>query len=184
MLNTLLIASTSALISFSASASPVQPAVNEEACFAREYSAAHLQSNPQQKLESLLVLVSNTRERFQNVSYDSKNAKVIGVSKGKYYLNEGAGCEYRADGSIRCGVDCDGGAFTLTPQARSVLFQVAENYYFPLFKSGKDQETAGPSDMISLEANDHANAKYKLYPVAPQLCKDALDQAKMGLWGC
>src|SRR3712207_8386901 len=38
---------------------------------------------------------------------------ILGTSGGKYYLNEEAGCSYEADGSIRCGIDCDGGSFEM-----------------------------------------------------------------------
>ena len=174
------------LVSISAFAAKpnLQPELGEKACFERQYTAEHMRANPNQKLSSMYVFVEHTRETYEGGSYDLKSAKVVGKSKNEFYMNDQAGCDYKADGSISCAIECDGGAFNVRPRNGNVLFSVNEDYYFPLYKNGKDQETAEPEDTLSLEANDKDNAAYKLYPVEPVRCEEALARAKTGNWGC
>ena len=167
-------------------ATSVQPGVGAPACFKREYSDEHMSRHPQQKLSSLFVMV--TRDKWKGESPDpelaSPGADVVGEKDGVYYANPDAGCEYKANGATRCAVECDGGAFDLKDRSDNVLFSVAKDYYFPLFREGTTAETAGKEDELQLEASDKENAHYKLYQVPARECEAAIRRAKIGEWGC
>ena len=185
------IALFSCLISVTASAlalaapSSLQPALGEKACFERKYTSDHLRRNPKQHLSSMYILVTHMRDSYSDGgTYDWVNGTVVGASKNEYYMNDNAGCVYKADGSISCNIECDGGAFEVYPQSDSVLFQVAKDYYFPLYRRGTDQETAGREDVLHFSSDDRDNAVYKLYPVEVKKCEAAIARAKIRSWGC
>jgi hypothetical protein len=166
-------------------ASVVQPPVGKPACFKRVYSDEHMKRHPKQKLSSLYIQVQKDQWKFgDEEEYSAPGAKLVGVSKGQYFVNNNPGCTYEKDGSTRCSIECDGGAFNLKPRKSGVMFSVQDDYYFPLFKNGTDQETATEQDMLSLDWIDEENRNYLLYQVPTSECEAAQERAKVGEWGC
>ncbi len=167
------------------SASIVQPSVGNPACFKRVYSDDHMKRHPKQKLSSLYIQVQRDQWKFgDEEEHSAPGAKLVGVSNGRYYVNNNPGCSYEKDGTTRCRIECDGGAFNLKPRKPGVMFSVENDYYFPLFKSGSNQETAQEQDMLSLDWIDVENRNYLLYQAPTSECEAAQERATLGDWGC
>jgi hypothetical protein len=101
----------------------ILPPVHEaKVCFARTYDAAHLRRHPRQKVTGLLFQVRYYRHepapefpQGQRNYYFDMAAKVKGHRKT---LRTSGECMIR-DGTIWCGVECDGGAVIVRREAKS-----------------------------------------------------------------
>lgn len=174
-----------ALTTLSAHAAVPQPAAGVPVCMVRQYTAEHLRRNPAQKLSSLFVkLETKTVTGDGNQTYSYNAATVVGQSNDVFYGNNLAGCEYKADGTVKCQVDCDGGSFNLVPRDMGVLFQVTKDYYFPLYKNGADPENAKPGDELQLNGNDKENNEYLTQPVDVEQCDRAIQAMRQADFGC
>ncbi len=147
----------------------VQPEMGHPACFKRVYTDDELRSQPKQLVSSLYVIVERSKHDPE-VDVDMHKAEVFGYRNGQLFTNREPLCEFKADGSSNCFVECDGGSFDLLPRNGHALFKVTEDYYFPLFLDGKNRSSARTRDTISLDANDRANRLFKLYPVPFSEC--------------
>jgi hypothetical protein len=149
-------------------ASNLQPPVGGKACFAREYTRAHMRANPNQLLSAMAVLIENNRPSSERPGYIG--AKVVGQRNGKLYGNQ-AWCQYKTGGSVSCAIDCDGGSFSLTSNGADVFFSVTKDYYFPLYGQGTTRESQDPRDSVSLRHEDKDNRVFKLFQTAIPDCE-------------
>jgi hypothetical protein len=172
------------LIGFSGSAfaMKIQPKLGEKACLSREYSASHMKKHPGQALNALSVIIENIAAN-EVYDFDHRTVKVVGERDGKLWGNE-AWCDYRPNGSVKCQIECDGGAFTLYPNKKGALFNVAKDYYFPLYVQGSDPENFKEEDQLSLWYEDEENRAYQLYPAEVPACEQVWDEYKAVDHGC
>lgn len=115
---------------------PAHLPLGKEACYGRVYDAGHLAKHPKQLVTSLHLFHDLepdqstedeplTREELLKNEMESSSVNVNAYvqfrnRKGVYWntLN----CNRSADGKLtRCGIDCDGGSFTLQPRQKNLL---------------------------------------------------------------
>lgn len=163
----------------------LQPGPGNKVCLAREYTSAHMKRHPNQTLRTLAVIIDNKTKMEE---YGYIHARVLGERNGTLFGNRGAGCSYGKDGSVTCSVDCDGGAFKIKPGKNgSALFQVAKDYYFPLFLSGAQPDEGGvpdESNSISLEYREPEDRTYRAYPVDVRWCEEQWNRYAAADFGC
>jgi hypothetical protein len=157
------------------------PSVGEKTCYRREYSEAYLKENPKQVLTSMYVIASTRVDE----GYTWSSSEVAGISReGGLFLNSSA-CSMLADGRAFCQIDCDGGSFYLVPRkAGGLYFRVTEDYYFPLYREGVNEETATQSDTLSFLGKDKNNSLYKLFKAPMSECEKIFNKAKQPQMGC
>lgn len=169
-----------------AGAIDLQPASGQKVCIARKYDQKHMKDHKGQKLNAMTVIIGEQPVDVSGSDEKFISARVIGERNGKLYGNE-AGCQYLKDGSVKCSIDCDGGAFNLTPTTKeqAALFTVAKDYYFPLFVQGADPENYdNEKDVLRLDYNDLENRTYKLYPAELPTCEQEWEKYKSEPIGC
>ena len=123
---------------------------HRNSCYQRVYDEAHLKAHPQQRVAMI---------RFENfpdvygpvgedgkVYFDEKTGEVtfsIIVAfrdhPHKLYSNDGA-C-YPEGGKLRCGIDCDGGSFTLSDAGKTDIMLHNEGFRVTVCE-GDDEATA------------------------------------------
>ncbi len=103
-----------------------------DACFGRSYDAAHLKRHPKQRVAAFHLLRDFTPDRStEDVPQSAEEMKTddgqygsVTVSAFVRFRNRPGtfwhmlSCHRSDDGGVRCGVDCDGGSFSLKPLAR------------------------------------------------------------------
>lgn len=114
---------------------PTHLPLGKEACYGRVYDANHLAKHPKQLVASLhlfhdLAPDQNTedepltREELLKNELESSSINVNAFvrfrnRKGVYWNT--LSCNRSADGKLtRCGIDCDGGSFTLQPRQKNL----------------------------------------------------------------
>lgn len=158
------------------------PKQGEAACYRRDYNSDHMRRNPSQALGSLYVWLRHAKDGSEE---DYSGAKVLGLRRsGEVFLNRDPSCEFKADGTVFCFVECDGGSFSLEPRTDSIYFRVTKDYYFPLFRNGADPENPREEEILHLDGKDRNNNLYRLYQVDEQDCKDAFDRITERSYGC
>lgn len=158
------------------------PKEGQAACYRRDYGTDHLRRNPRQELQSLFVWLRRVREGAEG---DYSGAKVLGLHRGgEAYLNQDSSCEFKADGSVFCFVECDGGSFRLEPRTDSIYFRVTKGYYFPLFRNGSDPENLRDEEILQLDGGDKNNSLYRLHPVPESECEGAFSRVTERSYGC
>jgi hypothetical protein len=162
----------------------LQPGPHTPVCLLRQYTAEHMAANPKQKLNAIYVKLSDVAVKGQHEIDHYTASNVIGLSDGKFYGNDLAGCTFKADGSAQCQVDCDGGSFGLYPRLNSVLMQITKDYYFPLYLNGATPDSERPGDELSFDGNDKDNNEYLLQEVDVRECDRAIQLMKRAEWGC
>ncbi|HEY8278193.1 MAG TPA: hypothetical protein VIH99_01130 [Bdellovibrionota bacterium] len=155
----------------------LQPKGNESACFQGVYSAEHRRNNPKQEFSELTILVENIVAPPDSEVASYISAKLVGAKNGTLYGNA-ATCEYKANGSVFCFIECDGGSFSLRRGDRGVEFAVTPDYYFPFFRKGADPDQPHTDDTVSFSGKDPANSVYKLLPAKANACKVRWSQYK------
>ncbi len=173
----------SLLTPLSYAASLVAPTDGVKSCFAREYSVEHMKRNPRQHFSKMHVLLSEDKMQSEGQTYSLQMVRVVGEKHGQLWGNK-AGCEYAADGSATCSIECDGGSFQLKPQSgKNIHFQISKDYYFPFIRAGAkpvqedgEPDQVAPEDMLSLEYKDRDNRTYRLEQSEPGLCETVWDR--------
>ena len=159
----------------------IVPSKDKPVCLKRVYSKKHMQQNPKQLLNELYVKVAYTTDREENIILGS----VVGMRKGAAYGNTAYCGEVRADGSVRCSIDCDGGAFTLANGAapESVFLNIGD-YYFPLFKNRMSApEPEDPEEYEQINLDGKANQLWRLEAADPAQCDAAIQRIEPGQEG-
>jgi hypothetical protein len=108
-----------------------------EACFGRVYDAAHLKTHPRQRVTSFHLSREFKSDPYSEdqgsgedelKSVDGEYGRVnvtayVRFRDRKGVYTNGLSCGKTDDGKIRCGVDCDGGAFNLKTSGQSLLLE-------------------------------------------------------------
>lgn len=85
-----------------------------ELCLVREYDAAHLAAHHRQRVAAMLLWVAPPDPR--RGWHEARIAiRFRGESAWRRAVTE---CRAQGSGRVQCGVECDGGGFTLEPGAR------------------------------------------------------------------
>jgi hypothetical protein len=122
-----------------------------QGCYARFYDEAHLRDNPRQMVESITLYRNG---EFQDPGGELTLSFDITTRDGKWY--EGTGICI----GNRCGVEGDGGSFTLVPYRDGLLLEVDG-------RAGMHAE--GPDGFIALEETD--DTEFLLYAEAGRTCQ-------------
>lgn len=170
--------------SVSNAAIPLKSELNAPICLKREYSEEHMRANPKQLLTSLYIYLATAQKTYGDETFIHSGAEVFGRTPANLYVNREPTCESRADGSIFCFAECDGGSFELVPRETNALFRISKDYYFPLFQNGFDRETATEKQTLSLDAKDRHNNVYKVFSAPIRECLAVKKLAKKVTGGC
>ncbi len=140
-------------------------------CFKRIYTKEHMADHPTQKLSAIYVSFANVKVTDdEGAAWEYINGKVTGVKTATEtkYTNTASSHKETPDYGTRFGVDGDGGAFNIkkTSNGKSLLLNVDENYYFPLYKA-----KYGEDDSVSLEYDKAEDRTWKLEVADPSECK-------------
>lgn len=174
---------------------PAHLPLGKEVCYGRVYDRQHLAKHPKQLVTSLHLFRDlspdqntesepQTREEF--VKYESEGG-YVNVSayvrfenrKGLYW--NALTCHKTPDGKLtRCGIDCDGGSFTLKPQQKNL---VLTNEGFVLVGGCGASEDESENPVFFHPGEDDKTFRLEPLPLAQCMAlRDALKPAyaKMG----
>lgn len=95
---------------------------NAYACFARHYAAAHLAGHPHQNVREMLAFVASTYDK-ESATRESRMELGVGFRGLARNMEVSGDCSTDVDGQqlFRCGVDCDGGNFSVTTKGQSAV---------------------------------------------------------------
>ncbi len=137
----------------------------EPGCYSRNYSAAHLQSQPDQVVAAMkLKIYDQDGGRFARMIVSFANqGHVRRDGHGAQVLDQFLLCFDESDGTPICAVECDGGSFRITRQDKTGL--TFETDYLMV---GNTEECGG---LINLAEKPRESVKYRLGRVDPQNCQ-------------
>lgn len=162
-----------------------------EACFGRNYDAAHLKATPRQRVTAFYLhrsfepdkaLEEPPQSREDRVSADGENG-MVNVT-GYFRLRDRKGvftnyfsCTKESEGNgVRCGIDCDGGSFKLRASGKSLL---AENEGFVVVGGcGADEEESAKPVFIKPGTDDKT---FRIDPQPPAQCT-TLQNERAPVW--
>lgn len=119
-------------------------------CYYRFYDEAHLRSHPRQMVEDIFITYD---EDYQDPNGELTLRFGIRTRDGKSY--DGVGI---CQGNV-CGVEGDGGRFSLTPYRDGLRLDVDK---------GRGMHAEGADGYIYLEDTD--DTEFLLYPQSPRAC--------------
>lgn len=122
-------------------------------CWARDYDAAHLAAHPDQRVVSITLgpsTVSGT------VDGETVHRLVVRLRGPDTVATATAYCS--GTGAMDCGIEGDGGVFTLTPDGASVLLRVGE---YGLWLEG----AAGAVELSGTSGDD------RVFRLDPAVCR-------------
>jgi hypothetical protein len=106
---------------------------NSGACFSRDYSTSHMRSHRKQRVSGIALIytpMASFGGEPAQPQWDTQNddpnfnatlaVKLVGQRRTYY---QGVNCRSPGQGSIRCVIDEDGGAFTLTKTSTGLRLQ-------------------------------------------------------------
>ncbi|MGL4768135.1 MAG: hypothetical protein ACRCV6_08690 [Formosimonas sp.] len=150
-------------------------------CFSAQYNAEHLKTHPKQKVRALWIYVPPAKmnnygdERKLMSGMDEKEGMGQIMARFKNdsanYISDGAECTVKPSGIWHCGIECDGGQFTLqTSPAGNVLLK-------PLYDRIR-LTSCGEAPKERYINTDEDQAIFALHPVALAACKKLQRQYK------
>jgi hypothetical protein len=180
----LVIAATAARAEERTSPLPEHLPLGQEACFGRVYDAAHLASHPRQQVTSFHLaheFAADPNSEFPPAAMDeirkadgdnghvSVTAYVRFRDRPGVYSN-GLSCYRTEEGRTLCGVDCDGGSFSLKTSGASLLL---ENEGFVVVGGcGANEEESEERVSVSPGADDRV---FRLDPKPVAACRAERD---------
>lgn len=112
-----------------------------DSCYARQYSAEHLASHPNQTVAQ--IEFGHFPTRYKEWAYDPEEGSIPFIvqvtfrDSDKIY-NDFGECRPQADG-LRCQIECDGGGFTLTHKdTDSILLHTRDGNGFTVTGCGDE----------------------------------------------
>jgi hypothetical protein len=91
-----------------ASEVPLKLKSGESACFERAYSTPHLKMHPKQTVRWIRIEHAASKDGY---IYADVKARFVGDRR---LFSDGGSCSYEDNGDLVCGIDCDGGRYSLT----------------------------------------------------------------------
>lgn len=88
------------------------------ACYARHYDAAHLRSHPDQNVRDIVMLAYRPDWEGADASILNFEARFRDGGAPAEFSGE---CRSARDGVLACGIECDGGEFTLKNAGRDAI---------------------------------------------------------------
>lgn len=149
-----------------ASPLPSHLPLGKEACFGRDYDAAHLASHPKQRVTSFYLFRDFSPDtsaeapplsRDELIAADGSDGNVGVTAYVRFRDRQGLfwnslSCRRSDDGTVRCGVDCDGGGFKLRAEDQSLL---VENEGFVVVGGcGASEDEREREDVVKPGADD------------------------------
>ncbi len=161
-----------------------------EACFGRTYDAAHLRRHPKQRVTGFYLLrdfspdagsENEPMSKEDMLSADGQYGSIlleayVRVRGRKGVYSNHFSCSRDDKGTMRCGIDCDGGSFSARPTGRSLLVQ-NEGFVVVGGCGASDEESENPL-VISPGADDRV---FRLDPQPLAQCT-ALRDAQKPVW--
>lgn len=131
-------------------------------CFERNYSDAHLAKNPAQVVDRMVLhLTSNGDETVGRIWITTaRQGHVMAAGLGGQRFSQFLICWAELDGLQRCGVECDGGTFTVTRRDdKSLTFETKYLLVGEIEDCGGAVDLAeAPGQMVSYRLNAAADA--------------------------
>lgn len=97
-------------------------------CFSAQYDAVHLKAHPKQKVSALWVYVPPAKPIEYGYGDMQKLASSMGQVMARFkndkadYISDGMECTVESNDVWHCGIECDGGQFTLQANPNSAVF--------------------------------------------------------------
>jgi hypothetical protein len=177
----------SAMTAVSAFAVDINPTLVQPVCLQRVYTKEHVANNPKQKLSELTIKLQEKSytDEYSKDTYTIKLAQLVARSTadGALYGNT-AGCNFNADGSASCQIECDGGSFDLKQRPSWINFAVTPDYYFPFYKGVLEPDIENTEEFVSLDGNDPDNNLFRVEKVSVDKCDAAIAQILEKDGGC
>ena len=133
-------------------------------CFARDYGAAHLVAHPEQVVSAMRLRIGEpgadgeAPAEMRVVLSDQGRARAEGV--GGQMLTQALVCKDWGDGPA-CGVECDGGLFSVVEDAEGVTLTTDR------LLVGESEECGGSFDLVEREGEP---VSYRLLRAEPSAC--------------
>ena len=124
-----------------------------QVCFERVYSAAHLKKNPKQIVKAIRVTLTQEDHLYNAVDVETR--KPI---KGTTKFSSGGACKLAA-GKLMCGLDADGGGYTLVENGKTAVLKISSALFLYRNNVESDDESEGRDLVLSAGST---NGIYKL----------------------
>jgi hypothetical protein len=169
---------------------PSHMPLGQEACYGRVYDAAHLKKHPKQRVTAFHLFRDFTPD--PNMEMPPENHQALIDSDGEGGIRVTAYVRFRdrpglfyngmvcggasEGGKVRCGIECDGGGFTVKGTGKSLLL---ENEGFVVVGGcGASEDEAEQADFVKPGADDKV---FRLDPVPVAQCR-ALEDSRKPAW--
>lgn len=129
-----------------------------QVCFERVYSAAHMKKNPKQIVKAIRVTLTQEDNLYNAVDVETR--KPI---KGTTKFSSGGGCQVAGEGKLNCGLDADGGGYTLTHNDKTATLKISSALSLYRNNVESDDESEGRDLVLS---QGSTNGIYKLNAVS------------------
>lgn len=140
--------------------------LREDACFGRVYDATHLASHPKQRVTSFHLSREFKRDPYSEYEpspesemkdVDGEYGRVIVTAYVRFrdrkgVFTNGLSCGKGDDGKVLCGIDCDGGSFSLRPSGQSLLLE--NNGFVVVGGCGASEDEQENEEHVSPGADD------------------------------
>ncbi len=132
-------------------------AQDTQVCFERVYSAAHMKQNPKQLVKAIRVTLTQEDHLYNAVDVETR--KPI---KGTKMFSSGGACQLGGGNILNCGLDADGGGYTLTQNGKTAMLKVSSALFLYRNNVESEDESEGRDLVLSAGAT---NGVYKLNSV-------------------
>lgn len=153
--------------------------VQKPQCFAAQYDSAHLSAHPKQKVRAVWVYVmpakmaDYTGEQKLTSGLDGMGSVMARFKNDRaFYGSDGVECTVEPDGVWHCGIECDGGQFTMQAnQSGGILMKPTHDGYIRVTSCDE-----APKQRYIESADDQK--VFSLRPAALSVCQGLMKKFK------